>query len=222
MLMIKMVRILVVDDHDLMRMGLVRMLDDVDGFSVIAEAGSGEEAVKMARKLSVDVVLMDVKMPGIGGVEATRRLLAVNESLKVIAVTSCDGELFPSRLLQAGAVAYLTKKAQPDEVIKAINVVMSGKSYVSQEIAQQLALKHTGLMEATGSIFSKLSDRELEIAMMTVKGERPAAIADKLNVSPKTINSYRYRIFDKFDITNDVELVHLAIKHGVFDLDTLE
>ena len=220
--MIKIVRILVVDDHDLMRMGLVRMLDDVDGFSVIAEAGSGEEAVKMARKLSVDVVLMDVKMPGIGGVEATRRLLAVNESLKVIAVTSCDGELFPSRLLQAGAVAYLTKKAQPDEVIKAINVVMSGKSYVSQEIAQQLALKHTGLMEATGSIFSKLSDRELEIAMMTVKGERPAAIADKLNVSPKTINSYRYRIFDKFDITNDVELVHLAIKHGVFDLDTLE
>jgi DNA-binding NarL/FixJ family response regulator len=220
--MIKNVNILVVDDHDLMRMGLVRILNDIDGFTVVGEANSGEQAIKMARELSVDVVLMDVKMPGIGGVEATRRLVAVNENIKVIAVTSCEDELYPSRLLQAGAVAYLTKKAQPDEVVKAVNMVMSGKSYVSQEIAQQLALKNTGLSADPDSLFDQLSERELQIAMMTVRGEKPAVIAEKLNISSKTINSYRYRIFEKFDIGSDVELVHLAIKHKVFDVDTLE
>ena len=220
--MIKTVNILVVDDHDLMRMGLVRILNDVDGFAVVGEASSGEDAIKRVRNTDVDVVLMDVKMPGIGGVEATRRLVAVNEGIKVIAVTSCEDELYPSRLLQAGAAAYLTKKAQPDEVIKAVNMVMSGKSYVSQEIAQQLALKNTGLSNTPDSIFEQLSERELQIAMMTVRGEKPTAIADKLNISSKTINSYRYRIFEKFDISSDVELVHLAIKHKVFDVDTLE
>lgn len=216
------VKILIVDDHDLMRMGLSRMLDDVDGFSVVGEASSGEEALSLCRSLSPDLILMDVKMPGIGGVEATRRLLAVNEKAKVMAVTSCEDDLYPSRLLQAGASAYITKKTQPDEVIKAIKMVMSGRSYVSQEIAQQLALKNTGMPNDGESPFDHLSERELQIAMMIVRGEKPIAIAEKLNISSKTINSYRYRVFEKFDITSDVELVHLAIKHKVFDVDTLE
>jgi DNA-binding NarL/FixJ family response regulator len=220
--MMKDVDILVVDDHDLMRMGLSRILDDVDGFNVIGQASSGEEAVKLVRNLMPDIVLMDVKMPGIGGVEATRRLMAANENLKIMAVTSCEDELYPSRLMQAGAVAYLTKKAQPDEMIRAINTVMAGKPYVSQEIAQQLALKNAGLSSEKASLFEQLSDRELQIAMMTIRGEKPAVIAEKLNISTKTINSYRYRIFEKFDISSDVELVHLAIKHKVFDVDTLE
>ncbi len=216
------VKIIIVDDHDLMRMGLVRILNDVDGFTVVGEAGSGEEAIKMARELSPDIILMDVKMPGIGGVEATKRLVAVNSNIKVMAVTSCEDELYPSRLLQAGAVAYLTKRTQPDEVIKAVKMVMAGKSYVSQEIAQQLAIKNTGGTKDSGSPFDQLSERELQIAMMTVRGEKPTSIAETLNISAKTINSYRYRIFEKFDISSDVELVHFAIKHKVFDIDTLE
>jgi len=216
------VKILIVDDHDLMRMGLSRMLDDVDGFSVVGEASSGEEALSLCRSLSPDLILMDVKMPGIGGVEATRRLLAVNEKAKVMAVTSCEDDLYPSRLLQAGASAYITKKTQPDEVIKAIKMVMSGRSCVSHEIAQQLALKNTGMPNDDESPFEQLSERELQIAMMIVRGEKPVAIAEKLNISSKTINSYRYRVFEKFDINSDVELVHLAIKHKVFDVDTLE
>lgn len=220
--MIQTVNILVVDDHDLMRMGLVRILNDIDGFSVVGEASSGEEAIKMARELSLDVVLMDVKMPGMGGVEATRRLVAVNQALKVIAVTSCEDELYPSRLLQAGATAYLTKKAQPEEVVKAVNMVMSGKSYVSQEIAQRIALKNSRLTHDPDALFDQLSERELQIAMMIVRGNKPNVIAEKLNVSAKTINSHRYRIFEKFDINSDVELVHLAIKHKVLDVDMLE
>ncbi len=216
------VKILIVDDHDLMRMGLSRILADVDGFDVVGEASSGEEALKLCRELSPDLILMDVKMPGIGGVEATRRLLAVNEKAKVMAVTSCEDDLYPSRLLQAGASAYITKRTQPDEVIKAIKMVMSGRSYVSHEIAQQMALRNTGVVDDSASPFEQLSERELQIATMIFRGEKPVTIAEKLNISAKTINSYRYRIFEKFDINSDVELVHLAIKHKVFDVDTLE
>jgi two-component system invasion response regulator UvrY len=165
---------------------------------------------------------MDVKMPGIGGVEATKRILAHNSHIKIIAITSCEDDVYPSRLLQAGAFAYLTKRTEPAEVIKAIKMVVVGKPYFSQEIAQQLALKNTRLSPETDSPFDKLSQRELQIAMMTVKGEKPAAIAQVLNISTKTINSYRYRIFEKFNISNDVELVHFAIKHKVFDVDVLE
>ena len=217
-----MIKILIVDDHDLMRMGLVRILGDVDGFSVVGEGGSGEDAIKLASELSPDVVLMDVKMPGMGGLEATKRLKSVNERLKIIALTSCEDELYPSRLLEAGAVAYLTKKSQPEEMIRAIKMVMVGKSYVSQEIAQQLALKNTGVMDYNDSPFEQLSERELQIAMMTISGQKPTDIAKQLNISSKTINSYRYRIFEKFDLSSDVELVHFAIKHKMFDVDTLE
>lgn len=216
------VKILIVDDHDLMRMGLSRMLNDVDGFSVVGEASSGEDALKMCRELQPDLILMDVKMPGIGGVEATRRLLAVNDKAKVMAVTSCEDDLYPSRLLQAGASAYITKRTQPEEVIKAIKMVMSGRSYVSHEIAQQLALKNTSSRQDDSSPFEQLSERELQIATMIIRGEKPVTIAEKLNITSKTINSYRYRIFEKFDINSDVELVHLAIKHKIFDIDTLE
>lgn len=217
-----MIKILVVDDHDLMRTGLVRILDDIDDFSVVGEAESGEQAIRLSRELKPDVVLMDVKMPGIGGVESTKRILAQDKSIKIIAVTSCEDDIYPSRLLQAGAFAYLTKKSDPEEVVKAIKIVMSGKPYFSQEIAQQLALKNTSLTNQSDSPFEHLSERELQISMMIVRGEKAPEIAEKLNISAKTINSYRYRIFEKFDITNDVELVHFAIKHKVFDVDTLE
>ncbi len=216
------IKILVVDDHDLMRTGLVRILNDIDEFSVLGEADSGEQAIRLSRELNPDVVLMDVKMPGIGGVESTKRILAQNESIKIIAVTSCEDDIYPSRLLQAGAFAYLTKRADPAEVIKAIKIVVSGKPYFSQEIAQQLALKNTNLVNQFDSPFEHLSERELQIAMMIVRGEKAPEIAEKLNISAKTINSYRYRIFEKFNITNDVELVHFAIKHKAFDIDTLE
>jgi len=216
------IKLLVVDDHDLMRTCLVRILDDIENFSVVGEANSGEEAISLSRTLEPHVVLMDVKMPGIGGVEATKRILAHNNQIKIIAVTSCEDDVYPSRLLQAGAFAYLTKRTEPAEVIKAIKMVVVGKPYFSQEIAQQLALKNTGLWHETHSPFDQLSQRELQIAMMTVKGEKPVAIAEILNISAKTINSYRYRIFEKFNISNDVELVHFAIKHKVFDVDILE
>lgn len=217
-----MIKIIVIDDHDLVRMGISRILDDVEGFSVVGTGDSGENALRLVRELLPDVVMMDVKMPGIGGVEATKRIKSANGNVKIIAVTSCDDDLYPSKLMRAGASAYLTKRATPDEMIEAVNRVVAGKTYMSSEIAQQLALKSSAGKIGEGSPFSVLSDRELQVAMMTIRGQKPNEIAEVLNVTPKTINSFRYRIFEKFNLSSDVELVLFAVKHKVFDVDALE
>uniref|UniRef100_UPI0031390EA3 response regulator n=1 Tax=Marinimicrobium sp. C2-29 TaxID=3139825 RepID=UPI0031390EA3 len=212
-----MTKILVVDDHDLVRMGIVRMLADVDGFEVVGDAKSGEEAVSKARQLAPNVVLMDVKMPGMGGLEATRRLRQVNPEMKIIAVTACDDSLYPTRLMQAGAVGYVTKGAEFTEITDAINKVIRGDLYMSNSIAQQLALKNFGGEGESSSPFEKLSQRELQTAMLIANGQKVQDIADTFCVSPKTVNSYRYRIFEKLDINSDVELTLLAVKHDFLD-----
>lgn len=205
---------MVVDDHDLVRMGITRMLADIPDIRVVGEASSGESALALARELKPDVVLMDLRMPGIGGLEATRKLLRQQPDIKVVAVTICDEDPFPSRLLQAGAAGYLTKGACLDEMIKAIRHVMSGQRYLSTEIAQHLALKPFDA-EVDRSPFDQLSEREMQIALMIVGCQKIQDISDKLFLSPKTVNTYRYRIFEKLAIHSDVELALLAVRHGV-------
>lgn len=209
------IKVLVVDDHDLVRIGISRMLGDVEGLKVVGQAASGEEAVKLCRDQAPDVVLMDVQMPGIGGLEATRKIQRIDEGIKVIAVTVCDEEPFPSRLLKAGAAGYLTKGADLQEMVKAIRVVNAGQKYISANIAQQMALKP--FKEDQESPFDQLSERELQITMMVVGCQRVQEISDKLCLSPKTVNSYRYRIFEKLGIESDVELTLLAVRHGLID-----
>ncbi len=206
---------MVVDDHQLVRTGISRLLTDVDGIDIVGEAGSGEEALEMIQAVHPDVVLMDVQMPGIGGLEATRRALRLDPQLKVIAVTVHDDEPFPSRLLNAGAAGYLTKTADLDEMVKAIKAVCDGKRYISSEIAQQLALKPFNANG--GSPFDALSSREMQITLMVIGGMRVQEISENLCLSPKTVNSYRYRVFEKLSVKNDVELTKMSIKHGVID-----
>ncbi|MCY1432348.1 Response regulator GacA [compost metagenome] len=211
-----MINVLVVDDHDLVRTGIRRMLADVAGVSVVGEAASGEEALLRVRELHPDLVLMDVKMPGIGGLEATRKIIRSHSDIKVIAVTACDEEPFPSRLLQAGAAGYLTKGAGLEEMIKAIRQVFAGQRYISADIAQQLALKP---FQPHGDVspFDLLSEREMQIALMIAECQKVQSISDKLCLSPKTVNTYRYRIFEKLSISSDVELTLLAVRHGMVD-----
>ncbi len=216
-----MTTILVADDHDLVRMGIVRMLADVEAFKVVGEASNGEEAVKLARDLKPDVVLMDVKMPGIGGLEATRKVVNACESTKVIAVTSLSDDLFPERLMKAGASGYVTKGAGFDEIVKAINTVIMGSLYMSPTIAQQLALRNFASNPKENSPFVNLSERELQTAIMIANGSKVNEIAESFCVSPKTVNSYRYRIFDKLKINSDVELALLAVKHKILDVENL-
>ncbi|AMK31745.1 BarA-associated response regulator UvrY (GacA SirA) [Pseudomonas putida] len=203
-----------VDDHDLVRTGITRMLADIDGLQVVGEADSGESALKLARELKPDVVLMDVKMPGIGGLEATRKLLRSHPDIKVVAVTVCEEDPFPTRLLQAGAAGYLTKGAGLDEMVQAIRLAFAGQRYISPQIAQQLALKS---FQPQGSPFDALSEREIQIALMIVGCQKVQIISDKLCLSPKTVNTYRYRIFEKLSVTSDVELTLLAVRHGMVD-----
>ncbi len=190
------------------------MLTDIDGLQVVGEADCGESALRAARELKPDVVLMDVKMPGIGGLEATRKLLRSHPDIKVVAVTVCEEDPFPTRLLQAGAAGYLTKGAGLDEMVQAIRLAFAGQRYISPQIAQQLALKS---FQPQGSPFDALSEREIQIALMIVGCQKVQAISDKLCLSPKTVNTYRYRIFEKLSVTSDVELTLLAVRHGMVD-----
>ncbi len=214
-----MINVLLVDDHDLVRIGIRRLLGDVNGIKVVGEAKSGEEAVRIARELKPHVVLMDVKMPGIGGLEATRKLLRADPEVKIIAVTVYGEEPFPSRLLQAGAVGYITKGSSLDEMVQAIRTVYGGQRYLSPEVAQQLALRH--LTDQDNSPFETLSERELQVMIMITNGQKVQEISDKLCLSPKTVNSYRYRLFEKLGVNSDVELTHLAIRHGMLDTENI-
>ncbi|MDH5432863.1 MAG: UvrY/SirA/GacA family response regulator transcription factor, partial [Gammaproteobacteria bacterium] len=190
---------------------------DQEKIDIVAEAASGEEAVTKARELKPNVVLMDANMPGIGGLEATRRLLRYDPDIKIIVITVHDEEPYPSRFMQAGASGYLTKGASADEMVIAIRQVATGKRYLSPEIAQKMALK--ALNPDDGNPFDELSDREMQVMMMITKGVKVQDISEQLFLSPKTVNSYRYRVFEKLDIENDVELTHMAIRYGIIDAE---
>lgn len=210
-----MIKVLLVDDHDLVRIGIKRLIQDVNGIKVVGEASTGEEAIRIAKELIPDVVLMDVQMPGIGGLEATRKMIRHNPDIKILALTVFDDEPYPSRLLQAGAAGYITKGCDADEMIRAIRTVHSGQRYISAEIAQQLALKR--FTKAEESPLDILSERELQIMLMITSGQKVQEISDKLCLSPKTVNSYRYRIFEKLNINSDVELTLMAIRLGLVE-----
>lgn len=216
-----MISVLVVDDHELVRSGITRMLADNPDIEVIGEASSGEEAIDAVRHQRPDIVLMDIRMPGIGGLEATRKILRLDDSIRVIVVTACADDPYPTRVMQAGATAYITKGADIDEMVRAIRKAHSGQRYISPEIAQKMALKQLGgdTEDQDESLFDRLSERELQIAMMVVDCQKVQDISDKLCLSPKTVNSYRYRIFEKLEISSDVELALMAVRFGLLDAD---
>lgn len=207
--------VIVVDDHEIVRTGIVSLLKSIPSLSVIGEASSGEDAVKLAQKCSPDAILMDIRMPGIGGLQATINILRLVPKAKIIALTVCSDDLFPTKLLQAGAHGYLTKNTNKDELRLAIESVINGKRYISPEIASRIALKH--LSDSGSPPFEQLSERELQVAMMITSGHKVQEISEVLFLSPKTVNSYRYRIFEKLMVKNDVELTRLAYKYGLLE-----
>ncbi|MGJ8686193.1 MAG: UvrY/SirA/GacA family response regulator transcription factor [Spongiibacteraceae bacterium] len=211
-----MITVLVADDHNMVRAGIVRMLDDAPDISVIAQFESGEEAIDYCRNHSPMVIVMDVRMPGMGGLAATRTLARVSPDSKILAVSACDREPMPSRLMQAGAAGYITKDASAEEIVSAVRIVARGNRYLSADIAQTIALKKFD--DDGGSPFFQLSDREMQITMLIASCKRVQEIADELHISAKTVNSYRYRVFEKLDVNGDVELTHMAIRHGLIDL----
>ena len=213
-----MINVQLVDDHELVRTGIKRILDDVRGFKVVGEAKTGEEAVQFCRQNNPDIVLMDMNMPGIGGLEATKKICRFCPDVKVIVLTMQSEDPFPSKVMQIGAHGYLTKSAGPEEVGNAIRAVKTGQRYIAPVISQQIALAQiSGRNDENPS--ASLSDRELQIMLMITKGEKVQTIADQLNLSSKTVNSYRYRMFEKLNVGGDVELTHLAIRHKMIEID---
>ena len=210
-----MIRVLVVDDHRLFRVGLAKMLGEINTITIVGEAASGEEAVAIVRDKPVDVVLMDIRMPGIGGLEAMRRIHRFRPQTKVVALTACEEQPFPAQMLRAGAMGYLTKGVSASETAEAIRKAFVGQRYLSADVAQSMACQ--SLEPDVGCPFDDLSGREMQIAMMVVNCERVQKISEDLHLSPKTVNSYRYRIFDKLKVSSNVELVLLAVRHGMID-----
>ncbi len=211
----RIIKILIVDDHQLIRKGVVSILDEVRGFQVVAEASNGEEAINFAKEFEPDVILMDIQMPGMGGMEASRKILRSHPDIRILALTVCESDIYPSRLLEEGAAGYITKDSTPDEMIRAIKTVAAGQRYISPNIAQRLALKRfTG---NTASPFEHLSERELQVMLMITRGRKVQEIAEILHLSSKTVNTYRYRLFYKLGVKSDVDLTHLALQHGMIE-----
>jgi two-component system invasion response regulator UvrY len=214
-----MVKILLVDDHELVRSGIRLILEGISTFSVVAEVKSGEEAIRYCRHDAPDIVLMDVNMPGIGGLEATKQIARMSENIRVICISMHTENPIPAKVMQMGAFGFIIKNAEPDEMVRAVHKVVAGQKYIAPEIAQQIAIGKLDLGDSNP--FDQLSDRELEITLMLVTGRRVPDIADSLNISPKTINTYRYRMFEKLEINSDVELTHLALRYKLISPDFL-
>lgn len=207
-----MVRVLLVDDHELVRTGIAHLLGKHEAIQVVGFACSGEEAIKLVDSLKPDVVLMDISMPGMGGIEASRKINMKHPGVKIIALSALANGPIPRQLLDAGAQGYLSKSCSVTELIRAVMAVHGGKRYLSADVANELALSQLS-GTASGSPFEQLTQRELQIVLLTLQGKDPAEIADLLMISRKTVSTYRYRVDAKLGIKNDVELVCLSLKH---------
>lgn len=213
-----MIRLFLVDDHSLVRDGLRRILGDRDDIVVTGEFATGEEAVDAVRREAPDLVLMDINMPGIGGLEATRRITQLAPAVRVVVITVHDEDPFPSQMLDAGARGYLSKGCRSQELLAAIDQVMQGGLFFSAEVAQNLALASFRRGDKA-ELFDQLAPREMQTMMMIVQGIGNQQIADALFLSPKTISTYRHRLYGKLGVSNDVELTLLALRHGLLELD---
>lgn len=209
-----MITVLLVDDHELVRTGIRRILEASDEFQIVGEASSGEEALEFVAKQQPDIVLMDVNMPGIGGIEATQRITHIYPDVRVIVVTVLSNAPFPRQLHEAGALGYLTKDCPVEDVYQAIRRVSKGQPYISADVARRMYLSSIN-GTADDSPFSVLSQREMQVMMMIVQGQKTQDIADALFLSPKTVSTYRQRLYSKLNVETDVELVHLAIRYGL-------
>lgn len=210
-----MIKVLLTDDHTLVRTGIRRLLEDSKQVEIIGEASCGEDSLQLAHNLKPDVILMDVNMPGIGGVEACRRILERNPKQKIIALTIYTDKTFPKRMLEIGAKGYLTKECGVAEMIEAIKIVQAGGAYIAPSIAQQLALSL--LLGDELNPIDKLSRREFQVMLMISHGLSNLEMSEKLCLSPKTISTYRLRLLEKLGAQNEVDLLKIAVEQGMVE-----
>jgi len=210
-----MINVVLVDDHEIVRTGLRMIIAKMSGITIVAEAEDGQQAINAVNLHRPHVVLMDVNMPIISGLEATRRISLHTPQTKIIILTVHAENPFPAQLLEAGASGYLTKGCAATELEKAINIVADDGRYIGTEIAQQMALSL--LPGGESSPFDNLSSREMEVMILLAQGKKPRDIADLLVLSPKTVATYKYRILEKLKLENTIELARFALRHGILE-----
>ena len=210
-----MIRVLVADDHAVVRKGLVQILSDTESIRVVGEAPNAAEAIRQLRQTPCDVLLMDVSMPGKNGIEALKIVKEEFPQLKVLILSMYPEDQFGVRALKAGASGYLTKDTAPEKLIEAVDRIMSGKRFITTELAELLAESMGPSSEVAPH--HTLSDREFQTLRLIASGKKLSEIADTLALSPKTVSVYRTRLLEKMRLSNNAELTHYAIKHGLVE-----
>ena len=209
------IRVFLVDDHALVRAGMRMILAGETDIEVVGEAENGEDALPQIRKLVPDVVLCDLHLPGLSGLEITERITRGDLDSKVIIVSVLEDGPLPKRLLEAGACGYIGKAGDAGELLRAVRDVARGKRYLGSNVAQNLALSNVS--GGSASPFDDLSPRELEVAMLLSQGLRQEDIAKRLSLSAKTVNTHKTRLFQKVGIQDSIALARLAAQYGLLD-----
>jgi len=206
------IRVMLVDDHALVRMGFRLLLQATDDIEVAAEVGTGEEACRRYAEVRPDVVLLDISMPGIGGLDTLARLLAKDSAARVLMLSAHEDTIHPTRAIQAGALGYLTKRGAPEELIGAIRRVAGGKTFIEPAIAQEMAVARTS---GGGSPIDVLTTREFQVFIALAQGHSANSIAQTMSLSPSTVGTHLYNIKQKLGAANSAELTLIAIRYGL-------
>ena len=209
-----MIQIVLIDDHELVRTGFRMILQQQPDMAICGEAASAEEGLRLIRGLKPEIALVDVHMPGMSGIELTERAQRAELPTRIVILTVVDDARFPRRLLQSGALGYVTKACPADELLLAVRNVAQGKRYLDAAIARQMAL---AAVDGEASPLDSLSSRELEVALMLARGSAVNEIAERLHLSPKTVSTYKQRLFEKLGVAHTIALEHVLSSHGLLD-----
>ncbi len=206
---------MLVDDHAVVRTGFKLLLQACADIEVVAEADSGEAACRLYESVAPDVVVMDIAMAGMGGIEAIKRLLARDAGARILALSAHEDTSHPTRALQAGALGYLSKRSAPEVLIDALRAIAQGRRYLDAQIAQRMAVQ--GITGETGPL-EKLSPREFEVFVQLARGQSVARISESLKLSSSTVGTHLYNIKQKLGLANQAEFTLLAARHGLIDI----
>ncbi|HRE39754.1 MAG TPA: response regulator transcription factor [Ignavibacteria bacterium] len=210
-----MIKILIVDDHQMIREGVKKILKSEPDIQILGEAKNGVEAIDFVSKNQIDLVILDITLPGQSGIDIMKSLQKIHNKIKILIFSMHPEDRFAVRALKSGASGYLTKDAGAEQLVNAIHKIANGSKYISETLAEQLALEI--YEEKFKELHEYLSDREFEVFLMISKGKKVSHIADVLNISIPTVNTYRARILEKMKMKSNVELSNYALKHNLLE-----